>query len=394
MKRLWVGLTVFLALLLVLVACGQTAAPSPTASKTPAPATAPKTTEPAAPTTKPTSATPKAAPVSFAGKTITIVTPYVAGGSTDIIARVYSRFLPKYIPGNPNIVVRNIPGGAATIGANFVYAARPDGMTALLTGSSVNLQQLMRTQAVKFDLLKMPTATALAQGYVYYVKSTVVSKPEDIVKAKGLIYGSSPGTSAWLFVTSKEVLNIPVDKAILAYEGGGDSLRAFISGELNFSSDTTAVYTTQQAAFVAKGEVLPLFQTGLLDSNGNSVKDPGLPADMLTLAELYQKIYGKPISGTAWDAFKAVLAAGRLYDKLLALPPDTPAPIVKVYWDAAEAMIKDPEFLKVANGIVGQGAKWSAGEAIQKEFRQNFAMDPKLLEWLKSTLAKYGVVVE
>ena len=66
----------------------------------------------------------------YAGKTITIVAGTKAGDVYDLYARLFAQYMPKYIPGNPNIIVQNMPGAGSMIAANYVYnVANPDGLT-------------------------------------------------------------------------------------------------------------------------------------------------------------------------------------------------------------------------------------------------------------------------
>jgi tripartite-type tricarboxylate transporter receptor subunit TctC len=103
-----------------------------------------------------------AAPVSAAsvedfykGKTIRIVVGYGPGGATDTNARLLQKVLPKHIPGNPNIVVENKPGGGSMLAANTVYAAEPaDGTVIAAFASDLALQQAMGASGVRFDAAK------------------------------------------------------------------------------------------------------------------------------------------------------------------------------------------------------------------------------------------------
>ena len=70
------------------------------------------------------------APGSFEGKTITILISSSPGGGTDTTGRLVAQFLPKYLPGNPQTIVQNMPGGGGTIANNrFAANAKPDGLT-------------------------------------------------------------------------------------------------------------------------------------------------------------------------------------------------------------------------------------------------------------------------
>src|SRR3970040_758801 len=69
----------------------------------------------------------------YKGKTIRIVVGLSAGGGYDRAARIVSRHLGKYIPGNPEIIVQNMPGAGSVIAANYVWGvAKPDGLTLLM----------------------------------------------------------------------------------------------------------------------------------------------------------------------------------------------------------------------------------------------------------------------
>lgn len=66
----------------------------------------------------------------YEGKTLTIVVGYKPGGGYDRYARLLAKYLPGYIPGNPTVVIQNMPGANSIISANHLYSvAKPDGLT-------------------------------------------------------------------------------------------------------------------------------------------------------------------------------------------------------------------------------------------------------------------------
>ncbi len=190
------------------------------------------------------------------------------------------------------------------------------------------------------------------------------------------------------------MLNIPTEKTILAYGGAGDALRAYLSGEINMGAMGTAGHADGMAPYVARGEATLAFQSGLLDESGKEVPDPGLPAGVPTVTDLYTSAYGKPPSGNAWDAYKALVVAAGAFNYSLYLPPGTPDNIVKAYWDAAEKMVKEAEFLKTSAPLAGPAAKWKTGEAFDKAFKANFGVKPEDRDWYRSTMAEYGVTID
>lgn len=378
--------TIVALTLILIVACAQSA---------PAVQTPPKATPSASPSVKPTAQkSPAEGPLSFAGKTVTIVVPYAAGAATDIIARLYGRYLPRYLPGSPIIIARNIPGGNATIGASYVYnSSKPDGLTLLVSSGSGAIAQLFGMSSARYDMAKMPPVMAVATATVYGIRPGIIDKPEDLPKAKGLVYGESTGSLGYIFIAMKELLGFQVDKVFLAYAGSGEARRAYIAGETNLATGTTTDYWVAMDDMVKKGELMLLFQSGIHDEKGNLVKDPGLPSSIMTGKELYEKIYGKTPSGIEWQAYNGMVGTARSYDKLLTLPPGTPEVIIKAYWEAAQKVIEDPEFQKTAQSLVGDKAVWTVGKSLEDGVKRSFAMDPAVIKWLKETMAKHGVVV-
>ena len=66
----------------------------------------------------------------YKGKTIWLIDGLAPGGGFDTYSRVIARHMGKHVPGNPTLIVDNMPGAASLLAANFVYkAAKPDGLT-------------------------------------------------------------------------------------------------------------------------------------------------------------------------------------------------------------------------------------------------------------------------
>src|SRR5439155_13759303 len=73
----------------------------------------------------------------YQGKTLNVVINFAAGGPTDIESRIFARYLPRHIPGNPSVTIQNMGGGGGLIAVNYIgEVAKPDGYTAAyFTGS-------------------------------------------------------------------------------------------------------------------------------------------------------------------------------------------------------------------------------------------------------------------
>src|SRR5262245_63068792 len=88
----------------------------------------------------------------YQDKTLRIIAGYGAGSVDDAWTRMIARFLGKYLPGNPNIVVQNMPGAGAMVAANYVYkVAKPDGLTLGGIRNGLYFDQLVGRKEVQFD---------------------------------------------------------------------------------------------------------------------------------------------------------------------------------------------------------------------------------------------------
>src|SRR5262245_46050323 len=91
----------------------------------------------------------------YQGKTITFVTGSPAGDLFDIYVRTVGEFLAKHIPGNPNVLVQNMPGAGHIIAANYVYnIAKPDGLTLAGTLVHLSIDQRVGQPEVQYDWAK------------------------------------------------------------------------------------------------------------------------------------------------------------------------------------------------------------------------------------------------
>ena len=79
----------------------------------------------------------------YKGKQIRIIVGLSTGGGYDRAARMLARTIGKYIPGNPDVVVQNMPGASSVTASNYVWGvAKPDGLTLLAPHNNVYLSQL------------------------------------------------------------------------------------------------------------------------------------------------------------------------------------------------------------------------------------------------------------
>ncbi len=333
---------------------------------------------------------------NFSGKTIKWIIPFNVGGGSDVWARLYAPFMQEYLPGNPIIAIKNMPGGGSIIGGNYFHTrARPNGLTIFGSSGSTSFPYLLGNSKVKYDFSQYQIVLASSTGGVAYINPDLgVQSAKDLKGfTKQLIYASQGATSLDLVpLLAFDMLGLNV-KAVLGYKGRGAGRVAFEQGEVNIDYQTSTAYIKNVRPLIKMGKAVPLMTWGVLDDNGNVVRDP-LEPDLPCFPEVYEMVHGKKPSGQAWQAWKAFFVAGFGVQKCVWLPKKTKKDIVDAYRTAAAKTIADPAFQKVVDRSLG-GYKQLAGEAAGQAFSQVLSVPKESKAWLIGWIKeKYGITVK
>ena len=160
-------------------------------------------------------------------KTITIVVGYLPGDGYDVWARLLAAHIARHIPGNPSVIVQNMPGAGSLIAANNIYGvAKPDGLTLGAIGPSVYLDQLMGKKEAQFDWAKFSWIGSTEKTpWLFYMRTDSPYKTfDDIRKASDPPKCSATGTgTSGHFIPKllEEALGLKF-KLVMGYKGGGE----------------------------------------------------------------------------------------------------------------------------------------------------------------------------
>ncbi|MGI9502925.1 MAG: Bug family tripartite tricarboxylate transporter substrate binding protein [Geminicoccaceae bacterium] len=340
-------------------------------------------------------AAPAVAETSFEGETVEWIIPFSEGGGSDKWARFYAPLLSEALPGNPTIVVKNMPGAGSTKGANFFAdRAKPDGLTILGTSGSTQFPYLLGDSRVKFDYADWNVVLASATGGVAYLPSDLAEQwaadPQAVIDGTDFIYGSQGATRLDLVpLLAWEMLGMRVDP-VFGIKGRGDGRLMFERGEANIDYQTSSAFLSKVTPLVEQGDAVPIMTWGALDDDGNIVRDPTFP-DIPTFKEVYTEVKGGEPSGPEWDAWKAFFIAGFPAQKMVFLPNDTPAEIVDAYSAAFQAVTERADFAEISEKQLGVYPQ-STGEAADKRLKLGTVVDPAAIDWIKTWLKdRYGV---
>jgi tripartite-type tricarboxylate transporter receptor subunit TctC len=323
-------------------------------------------------------------PVNFAGKTVTMIIGYAPGGGTDTSGRLIAQYLAKYLPGNPTIIVENRPGADGVTAMNYFYQqVKPDGLT-LTQGSSTQGDPVVYKQPqVKYDPTKLEFIGGIGRG-----GSTVVirkdaedrlldkSKPPVIMGAVGGVPRSGMQTTAW----GIEILDWNA-KWVLGYPGTNDLFVALERGEIDMTASSNLF---QVAKLLEGGKVKMLTQTGILDNGKFSPR-----SEFADVPVFPNQVAGKvkdPLQDQAYKYWFALV----LLDKWLALPPNTPKPIVAAYQEAFIKMGKDPEFQEKGRKM-SQDFDTQSGADVAKLIETLGQTSPEAFDYIKNMMKKQGL---
>lgn len=329
--------------------------------------------------------------VSFAGQTIEWVIPFAEGGGSDVWARFLAPFLSRHLPGRPNVIVRNVPGGGSITGTNeFYQRARPDGLTFIGTSGSTQFPFLLGDRRVRYDYANMPPVLVSPTGGVVYLPARFnVRSASELGRLRGqeLVYASQGPTSLDLVpMLAFLVLGLNV-RHVFGMRGRGEGRLALERGEATIDYQTTSAYLAQVRPMVERGQVVPLFSWGVLDSQGHVQRDPTFP-DLPHFVEAYQMMHGRRPSGVEFNAYMAFFAAGFAAQKPAMLPPRTPPEIVQTYRRAFAAAIADPELQANKAEALGDYEQ-AVGDAVEPLYRMATTIDPAAREWARTFLATH-----
>lgn len=300
----------------------------------------------------------------YQGKAIRIIVGSSAGGAQDLWARFLAQHYGKHIPGNPDIVVQNMPGAGTMISANHIYnVAKPDGLTLGMFGPALYIDQLTGAQEIKFDWAKfiwIGSPEPISQ-VLFSRQDTPYKSLDDVRKAVEPARCAATGRSSAGYFFPKlieEGLGTKFNM-VVGYGGGGDMDLAIEKGEVHCRAGTVSAFVVREPTktWYKKGFVRPLVQSGL-------TRDKRL-ADIPTLYELMEA--HKTPESTRRVA-KVMLTSGDI-GRPIAAGPGVPPDRIKILREAFVKMLADEAFLADAKkrGLEPDLTKGEDLETISKE---------------------------
>lgn len=183
------------------------------------------------------SASPSASAQNFyKGKRINIVVGFSAGGGYDTYARLLARHFPKHVPGNPDVIVQNMPGAASLKSVQHLDAGAPkDGTTITAFNPGLITQSMTIPDKIRVNFMNVAWLGSMGEDLrvCYTWGATGIKTWDDLMKAPQFILGDTgPGSSSYVNQRMvKDLFGVKL-KQVLGYPGSAEKRLAIERGEL------------------------------------------------------------------------------------------------------------------------------------------------------------------
>jgi tripartite-type tricarboxylate transporter receptor subunit TctC len=274
----------------------------------------------------------------YRGKTITIEVGTGVGGGYDANARFVARHFGRFLPGNPTIVVNNLPGGGGIRAANTLYnrSAR-DGLTIGTFSNAMITQPLLGSGQSLFEPAKLTWIGSASREPVICVatQSSGILSWNDLLRTEVIVGTTAPGTTTYMYPVLLRNMLAARFKPVSGYPDGGQIALAIQRNEVQSICQTYSSIKSGHPHWLRDGIVRPIIALGF-------GRIPEL-ADLPSVFEIAKDPEQQPI-------LKIVLAptlAGRPF----VAPPGIPQDRAAALRDAFDSMTKDKLFLEEARQL-------------------------------------------
>jgi tripartite-type tricarboxylate transporter receptor subunit TctC len=318
----------------------------------------------------------------YQGKTIKVVVGFTSGGFYDRWSRLLARYVPNYLPGNPEMIVQNMPGAGGLIAANHVYnVAKSDGLTIGMTSYGMYLDQMVGRKEVQYDVRKFHWIGSPEKSEILlYMRSDAPYKSiEDIRKASTPPKCGSTGTAGTDYILARlleETLDAKIE-TVLGYPGGSEIDLAVEKGEVQCRGLTAAPFFGREPfiSWRKRNFVNVLLYGGLK-------RDPRIP-DTPTIYEIFDKLNTPEESRQVAD----VILRGGDFGRPWVMSPETPAEVLKTMRTAYAKAMADSTLLDEAKQTK-LDVEYVPGEDLQKLAEKMMSQPPGVVKRVQKLLGK------
>jgi tripartite-type tricarboxylate transporter receptor subunit TctC len=312
----------------------------------------------------------------YRGRTVEIVVGTGAGGGYDANARLVARYLERLLPGNPTVVVDNLPGGGGIRAANTLFnKAAADGSVLGTFSNAMITEPLLGSGGALFDPAKFTWigSATREEGFCIDTSSSGVGSWNDLLRKEVVVGTTAPGTTTYMYPVMLQNLFGARFRLVSGYADGAQIALAIERNEVQSVCQTYSSVKIGHPDWLRDGIVRPIVALGL-----RRIADlPDLPSVMEFAKTDVQR-----------QVLKVVLAptvAGRPFLAPPGIPPDRAAALRAAF----DAMTRDPGFLKEAHKL-RMDIEPVTGAEIENLVKEIYALPKSVVETTRRVVTQHG----
>jgi tripartite-type tricarboxylate transporter receptor subunit TctC len=310
----------------------------------------------------------RAADAYFKDKQIRLIVGSAPGGGYDAYGRLLAQYMKQHIPGNPTIIVQNMPGAGSLVAANYIYNVAPKDGTAIgAVNAMLATDPLVYPDRVKFDPRQFRwLGSALRENHVGVVwHLTRIKTFDDVLKNELIVAGTGGATNFYpLFVDASLGAKI---KMIPGYQGTKQGMLAMERGEVGgMVGITWASVKATNGSWLREDKIRPFIQFGMK-------KHPELP-DVSWIYDYARNDDDRAAMDMAFGNSE--------FGRPFIAPPGVPQEVVQILRDAFEDTMSDPEFRADAEKRA-LDLEITRGTEIQSLIEKIYKTSPAVVERVK-----------
>jgi len=289
----------------------------------------------------------------YAGRTLTILVGSSPGGITDTSAREIGRFLERHIPGEPTVIVKNMPGGGSVTMTNYMYRSAPkDGTVLGYALPAIVTAQLLEPRRARYDGREVNwIGSAFRTTNVLSVASTAPVTTLEGLRQESVAIGAT-GRGSPIYQTpalARSLLGLQLN-IIAGYEGGNDITLAMERGEVHGQGTALEYWAMSRPQWLESGALTHLVYIGV----GDPQRLPGVPhmKDLVSTDEDRRLVEFFETSTT--------------FGFPLFAPPSVPEERITVLRQAFADLVADNEFVEAVRSTMKMEITPTVGESLEQ----------------------------
>ena len=319
-----------------------------------------------------TSARAEAVADFYRGKTVTLVVASGAGGGYDFFARALAKHMGRHIPGNPTLIVQNMPGAGGARMVNFVYnVGAQDGTMLGVPLAPAAMAQVLDPSPIKYDAIRLHWIGNLENsvGILFVWHGSPIKTVADAMTRVTPLAGSGKSSATYQIPVLANALLGTKFNVVLGYPGAAEMENAIERGEVDGRAAIWQTLNATQPTWIKDGKVRIIVQSVLK-------RAPQLP-DTPTYIELAKTDEARRIF--EFMAFQNVTG------RTLVAPPGVPKDRVTALRRAFDAAVKDPVMLSELTRA-GMVIEPTSGEEVQAVVERMIATPPEIVAKMRKLL--------